>query len=234
MPIFAQVNHGGRYARESLTGAPPMAPSAVKDTINRVLPRAMTEEDIETAIESFVPAARRLKEAGFDGVEINATHGYLVNQFLSGYTNRRTDRWGGSTENRFRFLDQIVRRTRAATGAGFPVTVKLSGSDFMRRGITIEECVEFARRLESLGVSGLTISGGFKEKAFRTMSKGDIPRQLVLKGRKGVDLLLAKVYLAAMRRSSRFSEGYFLPHAAVVRRPCPFPSPRSAGFGRLP
>jgi 2,4-dienoyl-CoA reductase-like NADH-dependent reductase (Old Yellow Enzyme family) len=207
VPIFAQVNHGGRYAREALTGAPPMGPSAVKDTINRVVPRVMSEEDIETAIDSFVQAARRLKAAGFDGIEINGSHGYLVNQFLSGNTNRRRDRWGGSTENRFRFLGEIVRRTIAETGPGFPVTVKLNGCDYMRRGITIQECVEFAKLLESMGVCGITISGGFKEKAFRTMSKGDIPRQLVLKGRKGVNLLVAKVYLAMMQRSSRFEEG---------------------------
>jgi len=230
VPIFAQVNHGGRYARESLTGSPPMAPSAVKDTIDRVLPRVMSEEDIETAIESFVQAARRLKAAGFDGVEINGSHGYLVNQFLSGNTNRRTDRWGGSTAGRFRFLDQIVQRTLAATGAGFPVTVKLNGSDYIRRGITIQECVEFAQRLESIGASGVTISGGFKEKAFRTMSRGDIPRQLVLKGRKGVDLLLARAYLAAMQRSSRFEEGYFLQEAAMVRRHVSIPVTAVGGF----
>ncbi len=230
VPIFAQINHGGRYAKEALTGSPPLAPSAVKDTINRVTPRAMTEEDIETAIESFVAAAKRTREAGFDGVEINATHGYLVNEFLSGATNRRTDRWGGSTANRFRFLEQIVLRTRAATGARFPITVKLSGSDYMRRGITIQECVEYARRLESIGVSGLTISGGFKEKAFRTMSKGDIPRQLVLKGRKGINLLLARAYLTAMQLSSRFQEGYFLQNAAAVRRRVSIPVTAVGGF----
>ena len=89
VPIFAQVNHGGRYARQPLTGAEPLAPSPVRDTINRVTPRAMTEEQIETAIQSFAAASLRLREAGFDGVEINGTHGYLVNQFLSGFTNRR-------------------------------------------------------------------------------------------------------------------------------------------------
>jgi 2,4-dienoyl-CoA reductase-like NADH-dependent reductase (Old Yellow Enzyme family)/alpha-beta hydrolase superfamily lysophospholipase len=217
VPIFGQINHGGRYAREPLTGAKPLAPSAVKDTINRVTPQAMTEEQIETAIASFVSASRRLRDAGFDGVEINATHGYLANQFLSGFANRRNDRWGGTQESRFLFLSEIVTRTCAVVGPGFPVTVKLSGSDFMPRGITLEECVFFSRRLESVGASGLTISGGFKEKAFRTMSKGDIPRQLVLSNRRGFERLLGIALLAAMRRSARFSEGYFLPHAAAVK-----------------
>ena len=232
-PLFGQVNHGGRYARQPLTGAEPLAPSAVKDTINRVTPRAMTEEQIETAIASFVTASLRLREAGFDGVEINGTHGYLVNQFLSGFTNRRTDRWGGARENRLLFLSEIVSRTRAAAGPGFPVTVKLSGSDFMPRGITLEECVFFSRRLESLGVSGLTISGGFKEKAFRTMSKGDIPRQLVLANRRGVERILGMVLLAGMRRSARFSEGYFLPHAAAVKAAVSIPVTTVGGFRTL-
>ncbi len=233
VPIFGQINHGGRYAREPLTGAEPLAPSAVKDTINRVTPQAMTEEQIETAIESFVSASRRLREGGFDGVEINATHGYLANQFLSGFTNRRDDRWGGTLENRFLFLSEIVSRTRAAVGTGFPVTVKLSGSDFMPRGITLEECVFFSRRLESLGVSGLTISGGFKEKAFRTMSKGDIPHQLVLANRRGFERILGIVLLAAMRRSARFSEGYFLPHAAAVKAAVSIPVTSVGGFRTL-
>ncbi|MGO9308241.1 MAG: alpha/beta fold hydrolase [Spirochaetia bacterium] len=233
VPIFAQVNHGGRYARRVLTGAAPLAPSAVKDTINRVLPRAMTEEEIETAIASFVSAARRVQRAGFDGLEINGSHGYLVNQFLSGFTNRRRDRWGGTRENRFRFLAEIVRQTRAATGPDFPVTVKLNGCDFMPRGITVDECVAFARELESLGVCGLTISGGFKEKAFRTMCKGDIPRQHVLASRTGVERVAGWVLLAAMQRSSRFSEGYFLPHAAAVKRQVSIPVTAVGGFRTL-
>jgi len=233
VPIFGQINHGGRYARESLTGAEPLAPSAVKDSIDRVTPRAMTEEQIETAIESFVSAARRLRDAGFDGVEINATHGYLANQFLSGFTNRRHDRWGGTLENRFLFLSEVVSRTRVAAGLDFPVTVKLSGSDFMPRGITVEECVFFSRRLESLGVSGLTISGGFKEKAFRTMSKGDIPHQLVLSNRRGLERILGRVLLAAMRHSARFSEGYFLPHAAAVKAAVSIPVTAVGGFRTL-
>ena len=233
VPVFAQVNHGGRYARPSLTGAEPLAPSAVKETINRVTPRKMSEEEIETAIGSFVSAARRLQRAGFDGLEINASHGYLVNQFLSGFTNRRRDRWGGPVENRFRFLSEIVRGVRAATGPGFPVTVKLNGSDFMPRGITVDECAGFAVELESLGVCGLTISGGFKEKAFRTMSKGEIPRQLVLADRRGVERVIGHVLLAAMQRSSRFSEGYFLPHAAAVKQRVSIPVTAVGGFRTL-
>jgi 2,4-dienoyl-CoA reductase-like NADH-dependent reductase (Old Yellow Enzyme family)/alpha-beta hydrolase superfamily lysophospholipase len=233
VPIFAQVNHGGRYARPLLTGAEPLAPSAVRDTISRVTPRAMNDGEIETAIEAFVSAALRIQKAGFDGIEINASHGYLVNQFLSGFTNRRRDRWGGAVENRFRFLAEVVRRTRAATGPEFPITVKLNGSDFMPRGNTVHECVWFARELESLGVCGITISGGFKEKAFRTMSRGDIPRQHVLSDRVGFERILGHVLLAAMKRASRFSEGYFLTQAAAVKRQVSIPVTAVGGFRTL-
>jgi len=233
VPIFAQLNHGGRYARPALTGAEPLAPSAVRDSINRVLPRAMTDAEIETAIGAFAAAARRVRGAGFDGVELNASHGYLLNQFLSGHTNRRRDRWGGGVEGRFRFLGQVVREVRAAVGPDFPVTVKLNGSDFVRGGITVEECVVFARALESLGVSGLTISGGFKEKAFATMSKGDIPRQHVLAGRRGVERAVGRVLLAAMQRGAAFSEGYFLRQAAAVKRAVSIPVTSVGGFRTL-
>ena len=233
VPIFAQVNHGGRYANPHLTGSAPLAPSAVMYVVDRVMPRAMSDEEIETAIEAFVSASRRLRDAGFDGMEINATHGYLVNQFLSGFTNRRRDRWGGSLENRLRFLAEIVTRIRASLGPSFPLTVKVSGCDFMRGGSTIDQTVFFARALESLGVCGLTVSGGFKEKAFRTMSRGDIPRQLILANRKGVERVIAQVLLAAMRRGARFSEAYFLPQAAAIKRAVTIPVTVVGGFRTL-
>jgi len=233
VPIFAQLSHGGRYSDPRLTGAVPIAPSAVMHVVERLMPRAMNEEEIETAIGAFVAAARRCHHAGFDGLEINASHGYLVNQFLSGFTNRRRDRWGGTPENRLRFLAEVVTRTRDATGPSFPITVKLNGSDFMRRGNTVEDCVFFARRLEQLGVSGLTVSGGFKERALRTMSRGDIPRQLILENRRGVERLVARGLLMAMKPGARFSEGYFLAQAAAVKRAVAIPVTTLGGMRSL-
>ena len=233
VPIFAQVSHGGRYANRAFTGAHPIAPSAVACLVDRVTPRPMTEEEIEIAIEAFASAARRIQEAGFDGMEINASHGYLVNQFLSGFTNRRMDRWGGSAFNRLRFLAEIIARSRASVGTSFPISVKLNGSDFMRRGNMIEDTVFFAHELELLGVSGLTVSGGFKERPFRTMSRGDIPQQLILAHKKGVEKTVARVLLAAMRRGARFSEGYFLPQAAAIKRAVSIPVTVVGGFRTL-
>lgn len=233
VPIFAQLSHGGRYSDPRLTGETPLAPSAVFYMAERVMPRAMNDEEIELAIQAFVAAARRCQQAGFDGLEINASHGYLVNQFLSPFTNRRRDRWGGGAENRLRFLAEVVTRTREAAGLVFPISVKLNGSDFIRGGNEVEDCVFFARRLEQLGVSGLTVSGGFREWAPRTLSRGDIPYQLILENRKGLERLIARALLAAMKRDARFSEGYFLPQAAAVKRAVGIPVTTVGGMRSL-
>jgi 2,4-dienoyl-CoA reductase-like NADH-dependent reductase (Old Yellow Enzyme family) len=99
----------------------------------------MKQKEIEQIIVAFGDAARRVKEAGFDGVQIHAAHGYLVNQFLSAYTNRRRDKWGGSIENRMLFLTEIYKLVRSITGNNYPILVKINGEDYVKRGITIDE-----------------------------------------------------------------------------------------------
>jgi 2,4-dienoyl-CoA reductase-like NADH-dependent reductase (Old Yellow Enzyme family) len=227
--IFGQLNHGGRYCKpEYIGGEQPLAPSAVREKINRILPRPMTEEDIETAIAAYASAARRLERAGFDGVEINASHGYLVNQFLSARTNRRADRWGGSRENRSRFLEEVVRRIRGCTH--FPVTVKINGEDYARGGVTLDESVSLARRLEAVGVAGISISGGLKESPFTTMDRGDVPAGLILGDRKGLERLRAHAFILLQRGGARFREAYFLENAAAVKGSVSIPVTAIGGF----
>jgi 2,4-dienoyl-CoA reductase-like NADH-dependent reductase (Old Yellow Enzyme family)/alpha-beta hydrolase superfamily lysophospholipase len=227
--IFGQLNHGGRYCKPSyIGGEQPMAPSPARDMINKTVPRPMTEQDIETAIDAYASAAQRLERAGFDGVEINASHGYLVNQFLSARTNWRRDAWGGSLENRFRFLEEIVRRIRGRTR--FPVTAKISGQDYVPRGVTLRESVLLAGRLESLGVSGLTVSGGLKESPFTTMDKGDVPRRLILRDRKGFERVRGRIFVMMQKRGARFSEAYFLDDAAAIRAAVSIPVTAVGGF----
>ncbi len=124
--------------------------------------REMTEEDIEAIISYFGEAARRVREAGFDGVQIHGAHGYLVSQFLSPSTNRRTDRWGGSLVNRMRFVREVVRAVRRGAGNDFPVMIKLGCRDFLDdlRGLTIDEGAAVARTLENEGVCAIEISNG--------------------------------------------------------------------------
>jgi len=111
--IAIQIAHCGRQTFDFVVGTQPIAPSAFLDTSTGVLPREMTDDDIERTIEDFAQGARRVKEAGFDAVQIHCAHGYLLSSFISPYTNRRKDQWGGTTENRVRIVGEIYKRCRA-------------------------------------------------------------------------------------------------------------------------
>ncbi len=162
--IVIQLSHGGRQcASIFLYGAKPVAPSAVYEPVYKVMPRELTQEEIWEIIESFGKAARRAKEAGFDGVQIHGAHGYLVNQFLSPYTNRRNDYWGGDEERRFHFLEEVYNSIRDNVGYDYPVMIKLNACDFIKGGLTLEESLKIAKRLENLGIDAIEVSGGIVE-----------------------------------------------------------------------
>lgn len=215
--IVAQLNHGGRQADPKIIGRKPLGPSAVRDKLSLVKPREMTEEEILSAIEEFAQGARRMKEAGFDGVQIHAAHGYLINQFLSSYTNRRKDRWGGSLENRMRFLVEVYKQIRAKVGEGYPILVKINAVDYAKGGVTVEQCVAACRKLEELGIAAIEVSGGIAEKGLSTI-KGEIPMDLLLEGRRWFERAGLRLAAKALRRAAAFEEGYFLPLAAEVKR----------------
>ncbi|MEE1272962.1 MAG: tRNA-dihydrouridine synthase, partial [Olegusella sp.] len=124
------------------------------------LPRAMSADDIARVPELFSAAARRARAAGFDGVEIHAAHGYLLDQFLSPLTNLRKDAYGGSLGNRARLLVEVLRAVRAELPSGYPVSVRLGGCDYMPGGNTIDDAVAFARVAEAAGASLISVSGG--------------------------------------------------------------------------
>lgn len=163
--VWMQINHPGRQSPRTLSPHP-VAPSAVPLEIPGVFgePRAATEPEIQGIISAFANTARLAKEAGFTGVQIHGAHGYLVSQFLSQHTNRRTDGWGGSPENRRRFLIEIVRAIRASVGASFPISVKLNSADFQKGGFTEEESLEVVRALDAEKIDLLEISGGTYER----------------------------------------------------------------------
>lgn len=158
--IAIQINHSGGQKEVDLDQLPPLAPSAqlYEQTGNSA--RELTEEEIGGIIEGFGRAARRAVTAGFDAIQIHGAHGYLANQFLSPLTNRRSDRWGGSLENRARFLLSVYRQVRAEVGADYPLLCKLAISDFKEGGMPVEEGIEVARRLAEEGIDALEVSGG--------------------------------------------------------------------------
>jgi len=177
--IAMQIAHAGRQTTEAVIGTRPMAPSTVKDTSIFVKPRAMTEIDIERVIEDFAQAARRVQQSGFDAVQIHAAHGYLLSSFLCPHTNRRSDRWGGSVANRMRIIRRVYRRCRELVGEDYPILVKFSATDAMKKGLTLEEGLEMARMMDALGFDGIEVSCGIGEDGGSTI-RGDLPVDVVL------------------------------------------------------
>lgn len=160
-PLILQLAHCGAQTRSAATGMRPVAPSPVRDRYySEALPDELTEDGIAGIIDAFVAAAARAKSAGFDGVQLHLAHGYLLAEFLSGYANRRRDRWGGSLENRFRIVSGIMKGVRQRLGDGYPVLVKLNGYDGMPGGMRVEDAVVIAVWLEALGCSAVEISSG--------------------------------------------------------------------------
>lgn len=159
-----QLNHAGRYNHSMLTGGKqPVAPSPIASRLTRETPHELEIPEIEEIIVRFAQAARRVKEAGFDAVEILSGTGYLISEFLSPLTNKREDRYGGDFEGRCRFGLEIVGAVRAAVGADFPLLVRMNGNEFMKGGSTRAELQEYAVRLAAAGVDALCINVGWHE-----------------------------------------------------------------------
>lgn len=155
-----QINHAGGQTASAVTGAPLLAPGTEQVPQREQPPRAMTEEEIAQIADAFAQAAKRVKAAGADGVEIHSAHGYLLNQFYSPLTNKRTDAYGGSLAGRLRAHLAVVRAVRGAVGNGFPVLLRLGAADYMEGGSTASDGAAAARLLEKAGVDLLDISGG--------------------------------------------------------------------------
>lgn len=162
--LILQISHAGRQVNVPVEGLVPVAPSAVTDNSTGITPRALTDEEIRELIDCYAAAMLRAKKAGCDGVQVHIAHGYLLSEFISPYTNRREDQWGGSIENRTRILKEIIIRGNKLTG-DFPVLVKLNTTDaFAGAGyLTLEDAVYTAKLLDSLGVAAIEVSGGIKE-----------------------------------------------------------------------
>lgn len=158
--ICVQLVHAGALAVSKPENARLLAPSATEAPTYSTVPSEMTAQDIREVIAAFGDAARRAREWGFDAVQLHAAHGYLINQFLSPLTNQRTDDYGGSIENRSRFLLDVFRAARTAVGRNFPVMVKLNGSDFLAGGLTSDDALFAAVALAAEGVDAIEVSGG--------------------------------------------------------------------------
>lgn len=158
--IGIQLYHAGRQTSSKVTGTPPVAPSALPDPTVNELPRALDETEILRLVRAYGKAASRAKKAGCDFVEIHGAHGYLITQFLSAYSNKRKDRYGGTLSKRMTFLLEVFAEVRKTVGKDFPVTVRLSGDEMVPGGLTIRDTVAIAKKLEEVGADALHISAG--------------------------------------------------------------------------
>lgn len=158
--IAAQISHSGRETFTGVTDKNLVAPSPIKDVAGSQKPRELSKEQIHEIVEQFGDTALNLKRAGFDAIEIYAAHGYLISNFLSKYSNKRIDEYGGCLENRIRFLMEIVENTRKKVGPDYPVMVRISTREFVPGGLSIAESRVIARKLEEAGVNAIDCSQG--------------------------------------------------------------------------
>ena len=172
--ICIQLVHAGGQTNSATAGCQPIAPSAVETAQFPEIPRELSLEDIAEIVTAFGSAAKRAKSYGFDAVQLHGAHGYLINQFLSPHINRRTDEYGGSIENRCRFLMKVYRTVRQAVGDDYPVMIKLNGSDFLEGGLTIEDAVYAARALYGVGIDAIEVSGGTSASGDQSPVRTDI------------------------------------------------------------
>lgn len=153
--IIAQLNHAGRQVLHNLAEC--VGPSPVESPISKV--RELSINEVQTVLESFADSIVRVKKAGFDGVQLHAAHGFLLSSFLSPYTNRRTDKFGGSVKNRVGIIKDIVSLARKKVGS-FPILIKINCDDFVEGGISKDNFAEFVKEIETTGVDAIEVSGG--------------------------------------------------------------------------
>ena len=202
--LIMQINHAGKQSPKVLSPTP-VAPSAVAlqgmdSFINP--PRALTEAEIDTLIQQFATTAKIAEKAGFSGVQIHAAHGYLISQFLSPHHNRREDQWGGSLENRMRFLVEIYHAIRAVVLPEFLVGLKLNSADFQKGGFDETDSIQVVQKMAELGIDFIEISGGNYESP---------------------EMLSAKA-------STQKREAFFLDYAEKARAVCNVPLIITGGF----
>lgn len=213
-----QLGHCGNMASRAVAGGRPLAPSSRPNLYGPTWPRAMDRDDIARVVRSFGGAVALARDAGFDAVEIHAGHGYLISQFLSPYTNRRTDAYGGSPERRRRFLREVMAAVREAARGDLAVLVKTNLRDGFDGGMELDEGVAAAQALQEEGADALVLSGGFVSKAPMYILRGAMPTRIMAAL---MDDALLRIGVSLfgqwLVRPVPYEETYFLQDACAVR-----------------
>ncbi len=189
--FLMQIVHGGRQVRIKYNPGPVWAPSAIPDPTYKTEPLEMTLDDIEYVKDAFIQAAKRAEEAGFNGIQLHAAHGYLLSQFLSPYTNKRDDEYGGSRENRCRIVIDIVKGIRDSVGTSFIISAKVNGEDYIDGGLRLEDSIYSIQLMKDAGLDMVEVSS--------SMSGSKYPSS-----RSGIDKIT--------------DEGYLRKHASEVKK----------------
>jgi 2,4-dienoyl-CoA reductase-like NADH-dependent reductase (Old Yellow Enzyme family) len=181
-----------------------VAPSAITEQMSNKTPREMTVKEIEETVNAFAESARRAKEAGFDGIQVHAAHGYLLSEFLSPYTNKRTDEYGGGLENRIRIVEIIYKRMVERVGKDFPILIKMNVDDHLEGGINLGESIKIAERLSKIGFDAIETSGAMWEVILR--NKEELGWTPAFNPEARVDI------------RSKDKEAYYLPYAREIKK----------------
>ncbi len=217
--IVFQIAHGGRQTTKSMAGQTPLGPSSRgRDPMNFVKPKEMTENEIQDVIKAFGSAACRAVQAGADGIQLHAAHGYLICEFLSPFFNVRTDSWGGSDENRFRFLKETYHEVKKSVPDDYPVFVKLSTNDYTpEEGITPSLSTKYAKWLVELGIDAIEVSCGSTNYSYMNMCRGDVPTQELVQGLSWWEKPLGKLMISKLEGKYNLEEGYNLKAAEMIK-----------------
>lgn len=173
--VSIQIGHCGNMTHRSTAGGTPVGASSGFNLYSPTIVRGLRKEELKEMARYFGDAVRTARDAGFDCVEVHAGHGYLISQFLSPYTNHRRDDYGGNLKNRMRFMQECMEEVMKAAGSDIGVLVKTNMRDGFKGGLEIDDCLEVAKELESLGAHALVLSGGFVSKAPMYVMRGEMP-----------------------------------------------------------
>ena len=216
-----QLGHCGNMTHRSTCGCKPVGASGGINMYSPTFVRELTKDEILVLVKDFGHAVELAREAGFDCVEIHAGHGYLISQFLSPYTNRRHDEFGGSLDNRMRFMRLVIEEVMRVAADDMGVVVKVNMHDGFKRGMQQEECIKVAQELERLGVHALVLTAGFVSKAPMEVMRGAMPLKTLryyMDVKKFWWLKAGLVFVGRLMIPTRpYSEGYFLEDAKVFR-----------------
>ncbi len=216
-----QLGHCGNMTHRATCGCTPVGASSGFNLYSPTFVRGLRKDEIYALVEDFGKAVNLAREAGFDCVEIHAGHGYLISQFLSPYTNHRKDEFGGSLDNRMRFMRLVINKVMAEAGDDLGVIVKMNMHDGFKKGMQTDECIEVAKELERLGVHALVLSAGFVSKAPMEVMRGAMPLKTLAHYMDFRKFWWLKAGLAVGGRlmipTVPYSEGYFLEEAKKFR-----------------